>query len=485
MSAKDAAAIEPHPITEMTSNTVARLHDAPAPEPGASPDPRHAWDPGRAAREFEAICAKHNLACGAPEDLVPFQRALGENKQLAMNFWSVVARLSDGTRGPGLGEREVLAAVVRAVTGEEIEQARQSQGHAIDRLARLLAGEDVSLDSAPQAHVTGPRQVSAAKLPLARTEGQSAEAPAESVLPSPAGSRSRLVLLPDAPRTLGAAIAAAPKPAENAAQTQFPDAVSRPEPVRLRTETQHHAQDEPRLTIPLSSYRENADRSGTARRAVIVLLALAILCGVGFLIARKGPAWRQAVSARLGSGTAAQPGSAALPAAPATAPGVSTAPAPPAIPSAPVVPTTPAAIPAISSAPANPAIPAAISSTPAVTKPQPTVSLNEESADAADDVHDAALVQVPGEEMRGRLISSRFPIVPDAANADAVSGVVIVQAVITASGTVEHARALSGPESLRQPAVDAVSFWRYRPYLVDGAPVDVRTTIRVDFSGND
>ena len=86
--------------------------------------------------------------------------------------------------------------------------------------------------------------------------------------------------------------------------------------------------------------------------------------------------------------------------------------------------------------------------------------------------------------MRNHLFASRFPIVPDAVNADALNGVVILRAVITARGTVEHAYAISGPEALRQPAIDAVSGWRYRPYMLNGSPIDVSTTIRVDFSGN-
>jgi protein TonB len=35
---------------------------------------------------------------------------------------------------------------------------------------------------------------------------------------------------------------------------------------------------------------------------------------------------------------------------------------------------------------------------------------------------------------------------------------------------------------LRQPALDAVKTWRYKPYLLDGEPVDVETTVSVNFS---
>jgi protein TonB len=84
--------------------------------------------------------------------------------------------------------------------------------------------------------------------------------------------------------------------------------------------------------------------------------------------------------------------------------------------------------------------------------------------------------------MRQNLISSRIPIAPDPA---AAHGIVVLQAVITTRGTVEHLRAIQGDPTLRRAAIDAASTWRYRPYLLNGTPVDVSTTISVDFSGND
>src|SRR6185437_16779639 len=95
-----------------------------------APSPTDAVDSGRPVREFEAICAKHNLACGAPENLVPFLAALADNKLLAMNFWSVVARLSDGRHGPALSQDQILGAIVQAVTSQrkdQIDAAHQEQ----------------------------------------------------------------------------------------------------------------------------------------------------------------------------------------------------------------------------------------------------------------------------------------------------------------------------------------------------------------------
>jgi protein TonB len=43
---------------------------------------------------------------------------------------------------------------------------------------------------------------------------------------------------------------------------------------------------------------------------------------------------------------------------------------------------------------------------------------------------------------------------------------------------------VSGPPVLQQAAIDAVKQWRYRPYLLNGEPVEVETTIEVEFKLN-
>jgi protein TonB len=56
-----------------------------------------------------------------------------------------------------------------------------------------------------------------------------------------------------------------------------------------------------------------------------------------------------------------------------------------------------------------------------------------------------------------------------------------LQATISREGTIENLRVVSGPPILQQAAIDAVKQWRYRPYLLNGEPVEVETTINVDF----
>jgi protein TonB len=62
-----------------------------------------------------------------------------------------------------------------------------------------------------------------------------------------------------------------------------------------------------------------------------------------------------------------------------------------------------------------------------------------------------------------------------------VEGTVVLQAMISKSGTIENLRVVSGPQLLQQAAIDAVRQWQYRPYLLNGDPVEVETTVNVDF----
>jgi protein TonB len=84
----------------------------------------------------------------------------------------------------------------------------------------------------------------------------------------------------------------------------------------------------------------------------------------------------------------------------------------------------------------------------------------------------------------GMLVQPVLPRYPPIALASRTQGTVVLQAVITKSGTIQNLRVLSGSPMLQQAAIDAVSQWRYRPYLLNGQPVDVETTINVVFTLN-
>jgi TonB family protein len=82
----------------------------------------------------------------------------------------------------------------------------------------------------------------------------------------------------------------------------------------------------------------------------------------------------------------------------------------------------------------------------------------------------------------GLLIQRTNPVYPPIARTARVSGTVVIQATISKSGATSNLRAVSGPVMLRQAALDAVKAWRYRPYMLDGQPVEVDTTVNVVFA---
>jgi protein TonB len=90
-------------------------------------------------------------------------------------------------------------------------------------------------------------------------------------------------------------------------------------------------------------------------------------------------------------------------------------------------------------------------------------------------------VRVPSVLATGMLLEKVLPVYPAIAKAAHVEGVVVLQAVISKSGTIENLRVISGHQMLQGAAIDAVSHWRYRPYLLSGQPVEVETTVNVVF----
>jgi TonB family protein len=92
------------------------------------------------------------------------------------------------------------------------------------------------------------------------------------------------------------------------------------------------------------------------------------------------------------------------------------------------------------------------------------------------------LVNVSSGIMAANLLSSPKPSYPTLASLTRTQGNVVMQAVISKSGTVEHLHVIKGHHLLRGAAKSAVRNWRYRPYKIGGVPVEVATIVSVDFS---
>ena len=89
--------------------------------------------------------------------------------------------------------------------------------------------------------------------------------------------------------------------------------------------------------------------------------------------------------------------------------------------------------------------------------------------------------QVPAEVMERLLIHRVEPVYPEAARRANLQGVVALDAVIASDGSVVNIHPLSGPDGLTAAAMDAVRWWRFRPYRVRGEPATVETTLSVEF----
>jgi periplasmic protein TonB len=90
-------------------------------------------------------------------------------------------------------------------------------------------------------------------------------------------------------------------------------------------------------------------------------------------------------------------------------------------------------------------------------------------------------IHLPSKLVEGNLIYKTIPQYPAIAKASHTEGTVVLQAMISKTGTIEGLHVISGSPMLQQAAIDAVRSWRYRPYMLNGQSVEVETTVNVIF----
>jgi periplasmic protein TonB len=83
---------------------------------------------------------------------------------------------------------------------------------------------------------------------------------------------------------------------------------------------------------------------------------------------------------------------------------------------------------------------------------------------------------------QGLLIKKIQPAYPPLARQARIQGQVLLQAEISKDGTIQNLRLISGHPMLAPSAIEAVKQWRYKPYYLNGEPVEVETQITVIFS---
>jgi len=91
-------------------------------------------------------------------------------------------------------------------------------------------------------------------------------------------------------------------------------------------------------------------------------------------------------------------------------------------------------------------------------------------------------VRVSSGVASGNLVNKVQPVYPPIARTNRIAGQVILHAIISKSGNIENLQVVSGHPMLTQAALDAVRQWKYKPYMLNGEPVEVETTIQVNFN---
>jgi protein TonB len=83
--------------------------------------------------------------------------------------------------------------------------------------------------------------------------------------------------------------------------------------------------------------------------------------------------------------------------------------------------------------------------------------------------------------MEGRVRHRVDPDYPEAARPEKLRGVIVLDVVVGRDGSVVDVHAQNGPEVLARAAMDAMRWWKFEPYRVDGQPLVVETTVAMEF----
>jgi len=111
-----------------------------------------------------------------------------------------------------------------------------------------------------------------------------------------------------------------------------------------------------------------------------------------------------------------------------------------------------------------------------------SMHIDAPSTAATDTASHHGPLNVSADAMAGNRISGSNPKYPAAAKKAGIEGTVVLSAMIGKDGLVEELTVVSGPKELQQPSLDAVRDWIYKPFLLNGDPIEVKTTINVIYS---
>lgn len=124
---------------------------------------------------------------------------------------------------------------------------------------------------------------------------------------------------------------------------------------------------------------------------------------------------------------------------------------------------------------AAPALWAQSKSTPEVDKSNPPVAQSPNTAIQTDS-------SVPPDSTKLEPLKTPHAVYPLAATQKGIQGQVMLKIVISETGDVESAEAISGDPLLTDAAVDAVKKWKFKPFIKNGRPVKVSTKVPMNFA---
>jgi TonB family protein len=116
-------------------------------------------------------------------------------------------------------------------------------------------------------------------------------------------------------------------------------------------------------------------------------------------------------------------------------------------------------------------------------KPVPMASFAADSSGTPRSSDGAPInkIRVSAGVAQGQLLHKVQPVYPPEAKRKRIQGTVLLRATIGKDGVMKEVRLISGPPELTEAAIGAVQQWRYRPYLLQGSPVEVETMVKITF----
>jgi TonB family protein len=124
----------------------------------------------------------------------------------------------------------------------------------------------------------------------------------------------------------------------------------------------------------------------------------------------------------------------------------------------------------------------ALAAAPQLTAAKPPVPQSEANSQKPAKIAFPSEVRVASGVSTGLVLRKVQPVYPPEARQDRIQGMVRMTAVISEAGDVVDLEVIDSPIELAESAVNAVRLWKYRPYLLNGTPVKMRTEIIVNYS---